>query len=396
MNDPLIKIKYQYHNNCHKFVINGDYIKSDVIRSEGSVQMRIKNDELLIFSKNDILHDDHKALISILGFFPVLPKKCNLIFDFDVSEYFLKEIRKIRFFEYVNILSLNKNESSYNNDNTCICFGGGNDSSAISVLFPNIKKIQQINMIENDFSKDDNLLMIKSNIRELYTKWGLPVWVSIFIIPIIENYKYILTGTQYNSLYLNNGYGYKKLFNNEWYRFFKKININILSVACVSEITTAELVIKGNLENETEFCYFSSRKRCHSCTKCLRKYLEMSLFNDKFIENVNNFDLSTEIFEQYFNNEQLYFGDCLKYSIDILHDRYPKNKNISILKNKINKFEISDVSFLNKYYYNSFDDIIFPDDLKDNIIKKLNYYNILPMCDSDISKMKKFSNKKIK
>lgn len=389
-----INFTYKYENLCHFFKIEGDYIKDSVIRSEGQVQMSLKNDTLLIYTENDNIHNDHKALIFILSFYPVIPKNlnCEIEFNFTISKNFYDTIKKYTELKNINITNIIDLNNYFNND-TLICFGGGIDSTAVSILLPDIKKIQQINLKEPN-NKNENSIRISSNIRDLYTRWGLPVWVSIFIFPIIKNSKYIVTGTQYNSAYLTNGKEYHELYNNLWYRMFRELNIYILSMSCISEITSAELVVKNNQDHDTEFCYFSARKRCNKCTKCLRKYLELSLFNDKYLEEIEKFNLLSEDFLNFFNTDWLYFGDCFKYCVDCHLKNNINIPSILILKTYLNKYEISDVSFLNKYYEEDLDYMKFPKELKKQIIDNLDKNNIKKMNQDEIAIMKEFKNKK--
>lgn len=391
-----ISFKYKYDNSCHSFMITGDYIKGDIIRSEGGVKMSLKNDTLFIFEQNNNFHNDHKALIFILTFYPIIPKNidCDIEFNFNVTEKFYNAIKTHTELKKINILNTFDSEDYANND-MLLCFGGGIDSTAASVLLPTIKKIKQINLNEV-VDESDDVIDIKSNIRDLYTRWGLPLWVTIFIFPIIFNSKYIITGTQYNSAYLTNGMGYRNICNNAWYSLFNELSIHILSMSFISEITTAELVVKNNKCKNLEFCYFSSRKRCNRCTKCLRKYLELSLFDEKYLKEVEKFDLSTIDFINFFNTDWLYFGDCFKYCIDYHLNNGVNTLNILKLKNYLDYYDISDVSFLNKYYEDDFQNMKYPNEIKEEILLNLNDNNIQKMSLNEIESMINFKNKKIK
>jgi hypothetical protein len=387
-----IFFKYTYTKNRHSFIISGDYIKDEVIRSEGDINIKLKIDELIIEENDYNIHNDHLALIAILSFFPVIPKEiCKISFNFKVSKEFQNAINT--YGGLPNVFFDTDDLGLYKNEGECISFGGGFDSTAISVLLPEIEKIQQINMNENVNSL--TITKIKSNIRDMYTRWGLPVWVSIFVVPMIKNVKYILSGSQYNSSYLGNGKGYNEIFNNRWYKLFESLNIKILPCSFLSEITTAEIIVKSNKFDDTEFCYFTSRKKCNRCTKCLRKYLEASIFNSKYIEEINKFDLSDDSFKKLFDTDWLYFGDCFKYSIDILKNIHKESKNLIILEQYLSKYEISDVSYLIKFYEKDFSNISYPNHISEKIKQGLKKYSILPMTIEDEENFKNFKNIKL-
>jgi len=389
-----IKFTYTYSNTCQFFKIEGNYIKENVIRSEGHVEMSLKNDTLLIYSEDKNIHNDHKALIFMLTFYPVIPKniECDLEFNFQVSKKFLNIIRRFPELNKINVDNVKLETSKYENIDTTICFGGGVDSTAVSILLPNLKKIQQINI--GEINDNDDVISISSNIRDLYTRWGLPVWVTIFIFPLIKNSKYVLTGTQYNSAYLTNGKEYHELYDNLWYVLFRELNIFILSMSCISEITAAELVIKNNKCEKLEFCYFSARKRCNRCTKCLRKNLELSLFDEKYLLEIEKFDLSTIDFINFFNTDWLYFGDCFKFCVDYHLSKGTENRNILKLKSFLEKYDTSNVSFLRKYYEEDLTYMMFPDDLKEMIIYNLKINAIEKMSSQEVEMMKNYKNKK--
>ncbi len=397
----IINFKYWYKEGVHYFNISGDYIKDTVIRSEGGVNMVLKNPTLTILSEEYNIHGDHKALIFILAFYPVILKKCNIKFNFPVSNNFIKNIKKIKDLKKINITSKIQN-SLYTNSGEGLLFGGGIDTTSISILLPDITKINQINI--NNKSKQNyetisggknNMVYVKSNIRDLYTVWGLPVWVSIFIVGIIKNKKYLISGSKLNDSYLKKDTGYREHFNNPWYVLFRNLNINVLPFAFLSDPLNSKIVVDSNMGDFVVFCYRSKKQNCCKCTKCFRKYLYMSVFDSKYLKRVDGFDLLSPKFVSLFTPEKtLKYGASFKYCINSLLPKFPDNKNLNIIKKYISKYEISDVSFFDKYYSDDFNNTKYPNRIYKKIIEELHKRDIKPMTKEDVYNLKNLKNEK--
>lgn len=387
-----IFLNYQYNAPYHKFTISGDYIQEEIVRSEGHANMSLKETTLTIECEDFDTHNHHKALIFLFAFYPVFPlnQDCVFEFNFPVSSDFATAFTEFPGLKRARIKNIMPTKP-YINDGAVISYGGGLDSTAISLLLPDIVKIHQVSM-EHSAPNTMGAINIRSNIRDLFSRWGLPVWTSIFVVSMIRNVKYILAGSLYTSSYLTNGSGYKEIFNNAWYTICQKCNISILPGAYISEITSAELVAKHIPLQNIELC---ARQQCTRCTKCLRKFLELALFSEEYVYKIAQFDIINNAqIQALFNAETLYFSHCFKYCIDILASKYPDIQNLQILKQYIARYQISDIAFLPKYYLQDFGNTDYGV-LAAQIIGALHANNIQPMTEIDVQSFKNFSCKKL-
>lgn len=385
-------LNYQYNAPCHEFTISGDYIQEDVIRSEGRVAMSLKNPKLIIECEDFGAHNHHKALIFLSTFYPVFPlnQDCVFEFNFPVSSDFVTYFTSFPGLKKAQIKNIAP-ALPYTSTGAVISYGGGLDSTAISLLLPNITKIHQVSMTHSAPSAME-AINVRSNIRELFTVGGLPVWTSVFVVSMIRNVKYILAGSLYTSSYLTNGSGYKEIFNNAWYTIYQRCNISLLPGAYISEITSAELVAKYVPLQNIELC---GRKQCTQCTKCLRKFLELALFNEEYLHKIEQFDVENNVkIQALFNADTLYFSHCFKYCVNELLAKHPNMHNLRLLKQYIARYQISDVSYLPKYYLQDFGNTNYGA-LAAQIIEALHINNIQPMSERDVQSFKQFSCKKL-
>lgn len=399
----IIYFNYKYNSGRLEFSINGDsvFINRQIIRSEGQKKMNLKNNTLFIeLDKDPMLCNDHLALIFILAFHPILEsnEKVSLIFPFPVSKTFLESININWILPNIVIGSEVESKSSsniYKLKGTTILYGGGLDSLAIRLLmkdFPDVRIVHQIN--ENETYSGD-VEYVKTNIRDLYSVYGLPLWVSIMIVGIINKSKYLISGGQLTSSYLLNGLHYKDRTQNLWIsKVMNDLGIINYNFPFLSEILNTEIVFKHNQLDNATFCSFLNNKngKCSKCTKCLRKFLLMACYDSKYLKEIDKFDLSNDIFKTFFSGQSIYFADIFLLCIKKLLPY--NNNNVNIINEYLKKYEISDSSFLCRYYKESLDK--YDDKIKNYLTQKLLSLNIHPMNKNDINSMLKYKHNKKK
>jgi len=392
---------YRYSNSRLEFKIDGDddFIKRQVIRSEGKRCMTLKQKTLYIeLDEDPKLCNDHLGLIFILAFHPIL--ECNetvsVIFPFTVSQTFLDAIKINWILPNIEINSeIDDNLSIYKLEGVTILYGGGLDSFAIKLLmqdFPGIRLVNQINECD-EICAGSGVDYIKTNIRDLYSVYGLPLWVSIMIVGIINKSKYLMSGGQLTSSYLFDGLQYKDRTKNLWLSVvMKNLGIHNCNFPFLSEVSNTEIVFKHKELEKAMFCTFTNNKegKCTKCTKCLRKFMLMACYDHKYIKQIEMFDLSHDTFTTFFSRKTLYFADIFLFCVKKL---LPYNsKNIGIIHEYLKQYDISDSSFLSRYYKTPLDE--YDEEIKGYLIQKLHSLDIKPMNENDIHSMINYKHSK--
>ena len=339
------------------------------------------------------LHPDIIGAICITAFYPFI--KYSATMPFPVSKTFaeglqmniLPQHHKIngiyREYRPITITNIDNNLKPYKNgENTVIAYGGGMDSTAIALLFPDFPIIHCSNINDNLETKNVMKLFVKenlknkayiidSNCKELCKPGGFTTFTNIFLIPLILsadlNIKNICYGTIIGASCLSNGTKYYPQFNpkklNRWIQFYSHIGLNMFSpIAGCSELITSKIIYKHNLINKVLFCEKNKGYPCHKCTKCLRKLLELVYHGYEF-----DFDTFHKPFIQKFLKKRPLY--CSHIYIETIKNL----KNIpEYMKESIKDIIHIETSLFHKIYSKSF--IYFPEDIKLKLIIQLTKY----------------------
>ena len=281
------------------------------LRAQGPyVPIKLVNDTLIINYVSKLpLHPDIIGAICITAFYPFI--KYSATMPFPVSKTFVEGLKmdilpqhdKIngiyRAVKPITITNIDEDLEPYNNGkNTVIAYGGGMDSTAIALLFPDFPIIHSSN--SNDDLETKNVIkkfvkenlkndsfIIDTNCKELCKPGGFTTFTNIFLMPLILsadlNIKNICCGEILGASCLSNGKKYFPQFNtkrrNRWMNFYNHIGLNIFSpTAGCSELITSKIVYKHKLSDKVLFCEINEGKPCFKCIKCLRKILELTMW----------------------------------------------------------------------------------------------------------------------
>lgn len=387
--------------DVQKFIIsseNKEFLFRNIVRCEGTKTIALVNDTLLIKNRYTPVHNDFLALIFILAFHPIIDSEdtVEIRFPFKVSRNFYNTI-KVKWILpniIINDTHLQNDKPIYENSTKVLCYGGGMDSLSVKLMlngYNDVKYIHQVDKFDENVHNENDLIYLETNIRTLYSVYGLPLWVSIMICGIINNCKEMYCGAQLTSSYLLDGNEYKDRTKNLWLtRVMKNINIDVCTFTFMTEINNAQVVYYYDKYSDVKFCSISSNSvgKCHKCTKCLRKFLLMATFDKRYIKDVDMFDLNDKRFIDYFNRYKIYFADIFKFCVDKIG---VESKNINIIKNYLSKYDISDITFHSKYYKENLD--AYPEELKQHILVTLDKIGVKPMDNKDIQNMRSYVQK---
>lgn len=312
-----------------RIAIGGDVNIGDVIRDEGSVNMSLVDPVLSIECEGvdfAAIHPDILALIGVLAFYPAMPNKDEFILktSFPVSPAVESAMRRPWILPGVRIIGTGEAGPYEPKIESVLSYGGGIDSLAASIMFPELPLVHETPLPSRNATYSDVVNSIVEaagpknhvvfdNLRQLFTAWGLPLWVSVYIASLIHQPASIVSGSEMTGTYLLGGIEYKPRYANLWYRVFGLIGVKVLPTSFLSEIGNAKLTAAHGRLDDAAYCATISRKDCDKCTKCLRRRLVRGIFDSDSLAEVDNFQ-STDATVAFLKKRPLYYGDVFTHA----------------------------------------------------------------------------------
>ncbi|NOJ60385.1 DUF6395 domain-containing protein [Arthrobacter sp. 260] len=375
-----------------RIAIGGDITGSEVRRDEGGVAMRLVDPVLSVecdgvdFSS---IHPDIIALIGILAFHPILPnEEFELKPSFSVSPNFEKAIRRAWILPYIRVNSPGEASPFTPKRGGVLSYGGGIDSLAASIMFPDLPLVHEtplpsrhasysdiVNKIVTD-ERAENFVVF-DNLRQLFTVWGLPLWVSVYIASLILEPKYIVSGSELTGTYLLAGKRYLPRHQNIWYRVFETIGVDVLPTSFLSEVGNAKIVSYSNRMDDAAYCQKIDRKDCGRCTKCLRRRMIRAMFDPSEMHLVDDFVQSDQI-HAFLRTRPLYYADVFVHAAARQVRPTWVNEHIKDLLEKHESFP-----FHEAYYSKAFDHFGYPLDLRERAERSMGLAGLKAFTESD-------------
>lgn len=363
------------------------------LRAQGPyTPIKLINNVLTIhYVSTNPLHPDIIAAICITAFYPFI--KYSATMPFPVSQRFADSLKidipqhdKIdgvyKAVKEITITNIDTSLENYKNGKTTvIAYGGGMDSTAIALLFPDFPLIHANNSDDIPEHKNvmkcfiDNLknkpYLIDSNCTDLCKPRGFTTFTNIFLTPLMLsadlNIKNICCGEILEASCLSNGTKYFPQFDpkrrNRWMRFYNNIGINIFSpTAGCSELITSKIVFNHNLSNKVLFCELNKGYPCYKCKKCFRKLLQLKLHG----YNYDFTSFNEQSITSFLKTRPLYAANTFIETIKNITD-IPLQ-----IKESIHDIIHTKTDLFHKIYSKSF--IYFPEDIKDRLIHEITKY----------------------
>ena len=292
-----------YYIKENKTFFNYKTETPEEFHGQGEVKyLNLKNKEGYVFFDYEVknINNDLMAFMSIIIFYPFIKK--NITFDFKVSEFFIKNMKKIDKFKNTVIKAETKKKIRYKHTgkNYLITVGGGMDSTSIMCLFKDAflyhqkgKEKVDINLLCKKLKMKREPHIVDTNIKDFLKEKYFTHWISVFLGSILvcmdNNIGYIFLGTPLeNKIFKNNTYN--NLFSNSKYdihAFLKDLGILFVYplIGC-SEILSSNIVYENNVHDYVIYCdKGKNNSACHNCYKCLRKNLELCYHGKKYSKN---------------------------------------------------------------------------------------------------------------
>lgn len=381
-----------------RIAASGDLNDREVRRSEGGVGMRLVDPVLAIECETvelDSIHGDILGLIGVLAFHPVLPRAPFILnLNFAASEGLQNALDRREILPGVRVMSRTKVQAYQARKQAVVSYGGGFDSLAAHLLLPDLPIVHEsplpsrsgmyqdvVNDIVDDFDVESHKVF--DNLRQLYTAWGLPLWVSVYIAALLLQPRYILSGSEMTGTYLFGGQEYRPRHGNLWYEVFADVGLNILPTSFLSEVGNVRIVAAHGKMQDAAYCQFIRQRDCDRCTKCLRRRLLRGLVDSDELALVDNFVQSESIYK-FLANRPLYYGDVFSHAVAGQARSTWVNEHLFDLLDQLGA-----LAFHERYYQVAFDHFDYPTSLRILLEDRLEGIGIAPF---DASTLAVFEN----
>jgi hypothetical protein len=381
-----IKAQPEKEEEWHGYRFDGDHPAIDLVHTEVKIEHTVKS-----------IHPDLLGLLCMLYFFPFCKDK--ITFPEPVSDYFVDVFtnllpphektdgvfRKSGNFEIQNV---DKGLSRFSGSKLSIALGGGIDSMAAHVLYPEailthemsrnnkgeVIPDETVSIINEVKDRGGEAYSVISNGRRCITEpTGWTTWVASSATAVLLatdlDIGYIMRGTTSDSLCLRLGKGYQDVHTGEdvdpWLRGFTQLGLKHFSpVASMTEAGTMKICFDAGVLDQSVSCQKDNGDECHLCFKCFRKDLLAHALGFKKFRKSYWKRYRTPLIFRNMKKEPLWLAHIFKYS----SDRIPELKWL--------KGYVIDIPEPGPFILPYFDPAILmaPDELQDDLRKRINKY----------------------
>jgi len=394
----VITISAEAAKDSLRVRIDGDFNQGEVIRSEGGKPMRLVEPVLEVHGGGidySAIHPDILALIGVLAFHPVLPtEEFNLHFDFPVSDRVSKALVQPYIVPSARITGSRPGEPYMPRREAVLSYGGGIDSLSAHLLLPGIPRVHETpapkagteyeDVVTSILSDDPTSHVVSDNLRNLYSIWGLPLWVSVYVSSLVTQPRYIFSGSEMTGTYLDGGKGYRPRYQNRWYDVFRTIGVDVLPTSFLSEIGNARMVHHHGRMGDAAYCTFIRQKDCDRCTKCLRRRVIRAMLDSKDEPLVENFQRSEQI-DRFLAQRPLYYGDIFTHALASSPRQSWVHDHVGDLVRHHGR-----IPFHDAYYAETFDHFRYPAEYREVITSGLKEAGLAPFTPEQFSRFQSY------
>lgn len=377
-----------------RIAAGGDLVRDEVKRDEGGIRMSLI-DPVLSIECDGVdfasIHPDILALIGVLAFHPALPQgEFVLKLGFPVSPNVEAALRRAWILPGVRVVGTGQSPAYEPKRETVLSYGGGFDSLAASIIFPGVPLVHETPLptrkamftdVVNDVvdKAGPHNFTVFDNLRQLFTAWGLPLWVSVYVASLIVEPRRIISGSEMTGTYLLGGKKYFPRYGNLWYTVFEVIGVSVHPTSFLSEIGNARVVSTHERMDSVAYCVKIDRADCDACSKCLRRRMIRAMFNPDELHLVDDFVVSDAIVK-FLKTRPLYYGDVFIHAAASQVRPTWVNEHIADLLEAHKK-----LSFHDSFYPESFVHFGFPDELRSQAERAMDRAHIKPFGEAEAS-----------
>ncbi len=295
---------FEFESNAEGSTIRAHFELSDRHighRQEGSFdEIRYSGDDITFDYGVRSIHPDLLGLLCLIIFYPFIGQR--VVLPMPVSRRLVKAFDKASFDRPFRFDNVDPGLDRYRGSKTVLSFGGGIDSTAVRVMFPEAYVVQEAHLREGQLAPSrshevvrslgpDRGALVTSNQRFVSRPGGWHGWTCAFATSLLMATDYdfgmVLMGATISSTLLAGGTRYWNRFGarrwhgstgNYWQSAFDEIGLPVFSPVCgVSGYVTMKLSLDLLRRGAVFFCTSRDGAACLQCVKCLRRELIRSV-----------------------------------------------------------------------------------------------------------------------
>jgi hypothetical protein len=337
----LIIAETEHENERFGFRAQAPYREIRLTGSRAVFNYRIKD-----------IHPDLLGLLCMVMFYPFCKNKVTFpkpvssrfqeAFSFPNLPWYDLVDGRYQPVKSIEITNVDPDLEPYSGSELSLSFGGGFDSLAVQLLFPEAIVIHESGMkpdgkVRKDGASDYMKKLAKRGVRAYdivntqryclskpadWSTWPACAANNILLATDL-NIGYIMTGTSIDAKFLNNNGKYHPAIlpehYNPWNRAFDLIGLKLFSpVWGVSEAATLKIVADQGAYRDAVYCTKDNGYPCHSCFKCFRKDLYASAtgvmqFEPGYWERYNNEAIKSQLY-----HKPLHGANCFSFGMQHL------------------------------------------------------------------------------
>lgn len=307
-------------------------------RQEGSGQEITYSGEEITFDYGvRSIHPDLLGLLCVIIFYPFIGQRA--VFPMPVSPRLEAAFQKPSFKRKFRFDNVDPSLEKYSGSKMALSFGGGIDSTAIRVMFPDAFVVHEAHLRQGylvpSYSHSvvralgsDKGRVVTTNQRYVSYPGGWHGWTCAFATSLLLATDYgfgiILMGSTLGSTLLFNGTRYWDRFSarrwhgvtgNFWQSAFNRIGIPVFSPVCgASEFLTMQLSLNHVYTGDVVYCMDRDGRACGRCTKCLRRDMIRAVLDGDHLPDWKAYDRRDV--HEFLERRPLYFGHTFCYARD--------------------------------------------------------------------------------
>ena len=318
----------------------------------------------------DSIHPDLLGLLCLIIFYPFIGER--VVFPMAVSPRLQEAFQKPSFKRRFRFDNVDPSLELYSGSKMALSFGGGIDSSAIRVIFPEAFVVHEAHLrdgclveshthdIVREFGRENGKI-VTTNQRYISLPSGWHGWTCAFATSLLLATDYdfgiILMGSTLANTLLFNGARYWDRFGarryhgftgNFWQSAFNEIGIPVYSPVCgASEYLTMKLSLDLIAQDKVVYCTAEEGRACFRCTKCFRRSVVRAVVDHGYRPDWDRYD--QKLVHKFLENRPLYYSHVFSYAKSRIN-RMPR-----FISSRLKDIPDIESDWLNRVYTRTFE-----------------------------------------